>query len=167
MQEFLHVVTYGPNDCRQLGDWHVNNPKQPDSRDPGPPGMPCCFTDKSDALNAVAACRRALKGEFLEQVRPAGRPNVLRRWVSRDHVIWLETISLIRPPPSPKRPPDVEAALECAFDFAQVDGGHHKAWVIDQMVKALTGDGYAAFVARYRDGEDGPETYDWDTGIAP
>lgn len=48
-----------------------------------------------------------------------------------------------------------------------IDGAHHKAWVIDQMVRHLTGDGYAAWVAAARDGEDGPETYSWDEGIAP
>lgn len=58
-------------------------------------------------------------------------------------------------------------ALVCAFSFAQTDGAHHKAWVIDQMVRSLTGDGYAAFVKDYCKGEDGPETYEWDEGIAP
>jgi hypothetical protein len=35
------------------------------------------------------------------------------------------------------------------------------------MVRALTGDGYAAFVAKARAGQDGPETYEWNEGIAP
>jgi len=48
-----------------------------------------------------------------------------------------------------------------------VDGGHHKQWVIDQMVRVLLGDRYEAWVASYKDGIDGPETYDWDEGIAP
>jgi len=46
------------------------------------------------------------------------------------------------------------------------DGGHHKMWVIDQMIRILADD-YEAWVTEYRDGEDGPETYDWDEGIAP
>lgn len=60
-----------------------------------------------------------------------------------------------------------DEALKCAFRFAQTDGAHHKAWVIDQMVRSLTGDGYAAFVKDYCNGEDGPGTYEWDEGIAP
>lgn len=60
-----------------------------------------------------------------------------------------------------------ESALDVAFNYAQIDGGHHKTWVIDQMVRALTGDEYDAWVANYCDGEDGPETYSWDEGIAP
>ena len=62
------------------------------------------------------------------------------------------------------------------------DGAHHKDWVIDQMVRALHGcpfkgepetgqygvnESYLDWVARYQDGENGPETYEWSTGIAP
>lgn len=61
----------------------------------------------------------------------------------------------------------VEMALEIAIRWGGIDGAHHKAWVIDQMVRALTGDRYAAVVADAKSGEDGPETYDWDEGIAP
>jgi hypothetical protein len=60
-----------------------------------------------------------------------------------------------------------EQAVEIAVRWGGIDGGHHKAWVIDQMVRALTGERYATVVAEARDGEDGPETYDWDVGIAP
>jgi hypothetical protein len=76
-------------------------------------------------------------------------------------------------------------------EAGQLDGAHHKMWVIDQMVRALTGcptitktandyrgvpyqyealgesDEYRARIAAYRDGEDGPETYDWDEGVPP
>lgn len=67
------------------------------------------------------------------------------------------------------------------------DGSHHKQFLIDQMVRCLTGcpevrmtnevgrtyvelgesEEYRAFVRRYTAGEDGPDTYEWDTGIAP
>jgi len=63
--------------------------------------------------------------------------------------------------------PQVEEALEIAVRFGGIDGAHHKDWVIDQMVRALTGDRYEALVAEARDGEDGPETYNWEVGIAP
>lgn len=33
----------------------------------------------------------------------------------------------------------VPKALEVASDYGQCDGAHHKMWVIDQMVRALTG----------------------------
>ena len=57
-------------------------------------------------------------------------------------------------------------ALEIARRYGGIDGDHHKAWVIDQMVRALTPN-YRRFVADAKAGEDGPETYTWDTGIAP
>ena len=79
-------------------------------------------------------------------------------------------------------------ALDIALNYSQIDGGHHKAWVIDQMVRALTGsklaegeelwpvgwdemdlskDCYSLFIASHNAGEDGPNTYSWDEGIAP
>ncbi len=85
----------------------------------------------------------------------------------------------------------IERALGYAHRFGQIDGDHHKAWVIDQMVRALTGcpvetrqandsngkpyeykcqggnDEYWTWITGYADGEDGPDTYVWDTGIAP
>lgn len=61
----------------------------------------------------------------------------------------------------------IEHALYVAFNYGQIDGGHHKAWCIDQMVRILTGDGYDHFVQEYKVGDDGPETYEWDIGIAP
>lgn len=58
-------------------------------------------------------------------------------------------------------------ALALAHCYSQTDGSHHKAWVIDQMVRALTGPSYDEWIAAYRAGEDGPETYSWDEGIPP
>lgn len=60
----------------------------------------------------------------------------------------------------------IDSALDLA-SYGQIDGAHHKTWVIDQIVRALTGDNYEAWVADYCNGEDGPDTYEWDEGIAP
>lgn len=68
----------------------------------------------------------------------------------------------------------IKQALKVAFQFGGVDGAHHKTWVIDQMVRALTGctegkktQEYGKFVFDAKNGEDGPNTYDYDEGIAP
>ena len=61
----------------------------------------------------------------------------------------------------------IQAAIDLAVQYGGIDGGHHKAWVIDQMVRTLAGDNYAEVVRKAKDGEDGPETYDWNEGIAP
>ena len=58
-------------------------------------------------------------------------------------------------------------AIEMAISHGGIDGDHHKTWVIDQMVRILAGDKYGDIVAYARDGEDGPDTYEWDEGIAP
>ena len=85
----------------------------------------------------------------------------------------------------------ITEALTYAHKYASIDGSHHKAWVIDQMVRALTGcpvvqvqatdskghqftypaqdkgPEYVEFIRSHNDGEDGPDTYEWDEGIAP
>jgi hypothetical protein len=81
----------------------------------------------------------------------------------------------------------IKKALELA---SNVDGAHHKQWIIDQMVRALTGcplverqsrDGsytyetqgeseeYLAWRRAYEgdEDEDGDHEYEWDEGIAP
>ena len=60
-----------------------------------------------------------------------------------------------------------DKAIEIAVSYGQIDGSHHKTWVIDQMVRVLAGDRYDEIVAQAKAGEDGPDTYEWDTGIAP
>ena len=61
----------------------------------------------------------------------------------------------------------IVAALDIAISYGQIDGAHHKAWTIDQIVRALTGEDYDRVIAEACDGEDGPDTYGWDVGIAP
>jgi len=84
-----------------------------------------------------------------------------------------------------------EKALKYAERFGSVQGDHHRAWVIDQMVRALLGcpmkerkligvNGkvyistsqgesaeYQAWVLAITTGEDGTDTYVWDTGVQP
>lgn len=72
-------------------------------------------------------------------------------------------------------------ALEFASEYAYIDGAHHKQWVIDQMVRALTG---CPMVAKSAvDYKGAPYSYEvqgespeyrefigsesWDEGIAP
>lgn len=58
-------------------------------------------------------------------------------------------------------------ALLIAFQYGNVDGAHHKAWTIDQIVRALTAEDYDAWIASVKNGEDGPATYGWDEGVPP
>ena len=63
----------------------------------------------------------------------------------------------------------INKALKIAKNYSQIDGSHHKEWVIDQMVRALTGSKfeYDTFIRDYKVGEDGLDTYSWSEGIAP
>jgi len=60
-----------------------------------------------------------------------------------------------------------EKVMSLIEQFGGIDGDHHKQWVIDQILRVLTGSGYGAWVAAYCNGEDGPDSYAWDVGIAP
>lgn len=58
-------------------------------------------------------------------------------------------------------------AIDIAITFGGTDGAHHKMWVIDQILRTLAGSEYESIVADAKDGEDGPDTYEWDGGVAP
>ena len=61
----------------------------------------------------------------------------------------------------------IDKALEIAFQYGQIDGSHHRLWVIDQMVRVLS-DYYDTFVKEYEEeDENGEKLYIWDCGITP
>jgi len=85
----------------------------------------------------------------------------------------------------------IDKAIEFAVRFGGIDGDHHKAWVIDQMVRALTGCPMVKYTGKGADGEpytcdiqgesleykqvvadacedgDDPNAYEWEIGIPP
>jgi hypothetical protein len=64
---------------------------------------------------------------------------------------------------------NIQLALNLIERFGGIDGAHHKQWVLDQVVRLLLGteEAYAQWVEEMSDGEDGPNTYEWDVGVAP
>ena len=76
-------------------------------------------------------------------------------------------------------------AIAIIIRFGGIDGSHHKTWVLDQALRALTGcectsrnDGgapegfaknteYEQLIFNSCCGEDGPYTYEHDEGVAP
>jgi len=60
----------------------------------------------------------------------------------------------------------IKTAMDIIEEYGFIDGAHHKQWVLDQIVRVLASD-YERWVDGYCFGEDGPDTYEWDTGIAP
>lgn len=69
--------------------------------------------------------------------------------------------------PLPDEQQRIERAIELASRFGGSDEVHHLRWVIDQMVRELAGERYDQVVASACAGEDGADTWRWDTGIAP
>lgn len=88
-------------------------------------------------------------------------------------------------------PASVRAAITVLMDLGSTDGDHHKQYAMDQTIRILTGcpavqktatdyrgrqyiytglgesELYKRVVAAFENGEDGPQTYSWDEGIAP
>ena len=58
-------------------------------------------------------------------------------------------------------------ALDIAIDYGQIEGDHHKAWVIDQMVRRLAGDEYEQVIREACEYQSVPGTFEWNVGIAP
>ncbi len=57
------------------------------------------------------------------------------------------------------------AALKIIEENGGTDGAHHKQWVLDQVVRAILGDEYDAWIAK--DGRHTGGEYEWDTGMVP
>ena len=78
-----------------------------------------------------------------------------------------------RNPPAarePVKPRDrIDQALYLIDTYGGIEGNCHKTWVLDQVVRFLcvTDKKYQEWVRKHQQGEDGPETYFWETGVAP
>lgn len=81
-----------------------------------------------------------------------------------EHLLTLNIIETLK-----EKDKQIEKVLDLIFEYGQIDGGHHKAWVIDQIVKTLTKDKYDEdeWVKNYVYDEETGDTYSWDKGIAP
>lgn len=96
----------------------------------------------------------------------------------------MTTINVSREASTDELAARIEGALKVAGDDAMYDGEHHKQWVIDQMVRHLTGCPVTELLSKYPDGATGKRyTYEglgeseeyrafvgddaWDEGVAP
>jgi len=58
------------------------------------------------------------------------------------------------------------------IEYGQIDGAHHKTWVLDQVMRVAKGDKYKEFIkwyeyTDYNGNECVEKEYSWDTGTAP
>lgn len=61
----------------------------------------------------------------------------------------------------PLNAPQAKAALAMILLYGGIDGAHHKDWVLDQVVRMLTGTGYEKWV------EEARVDHEYSEGIAP
>ena len=71
----------------------------------------------------------------------------------------------------------LEEVIAVIEQYGGIDGGHHKQWVLDQVVRIALGDKYPQWVIDMEkanpddvlDADDDPDHYysEWDEGIAP
>jgi hypothetical protein len=98
--------------------------------------------------------------------RCSGEPPVIKKsdrqqcsddW--QEHIDWLDAVKA--------HDANTRQAIELIVKYGGIDGAHHKDWVLDQVVRLLAGSEYENVIREAKAGEDGPNTYDWDEGIAP
>lgn len=58
-------------------------------------------------------------------------------------------------------------AVKIAKEYAQIDGEHHKMWVIDQMLRELLSNDYDNWLNDYNQYSRENDYKEWDCGIAP
>ena len=64
----------------------------------------------------------------------------------------------------------INKAITLIIGHSQVEGGHHKLWVIDQVLRVLAGDEYEKVIFIHNMGRvcsDEEEVNMWNCGIAP
>lgn len=100
-----------------------------------------------------------------------------------DRALADDVLRVVRPHLAAEAAGRIARALEFAKS-GTVDGGHHKMWVIDQMVRALTGCPMVELTSRFPDVHGNTYTFEgqgeseqyrdfvnaepgWDEGIAP
>ena len=63
----------------------------------------------------------------------------------------------------------IQSAVALIEEYGGIDGGHHKQWLLDQVMRALLQEQYAAWREEYDNylDEDGNTYSEWDEGVAP
>jgi len=62
----------------------------------------------------------------------------------------------------------IQKAIELLVEYNDIDGAHHKDWVMDQTLRILAGTKYQSVVESACFNDENPdEPYEWEFGIAP
>lgn len=123
--------------------------------------------DVAEALRADEVTPAELSAVFLDAVVPSDVQARTGAEVMRAAVALNEATKRDELPGDASLLDRAAAAVDLITRYGGIDGAHHKTWVMDQVVRCLLGASYPEFVRQACAGEDGPETYTWDEGIAP
>lgn len=97
-----------------------------------------------------------------------GSQPLVRQAFRQVHPDWDDLSDVIDPVEAfiLELPDSIRSAMRILATYGQEDGGHHKAWVIDQTARALLGERYEAFIKLYQGPLNGVR-WTWDEGISP
>ena len=115
-----------------------------------------------DKIEQIEQKRKEWKASY-KKAMSAGKFHQAHSWHCR--VKALDEVLEIIEEPSKKG--KERRVLELIERHGGTDELHHKQWLIDQIARILTGDKYNDWVSDMKSGEDWPESYGWDSGIAP
>lgn len=120
-------------------------------------------------IDVTSKCEVNSFGHIMCEDMNTEHPPFRRRKVQQgdSYVFVIEKLLVDRESVAPTIQDNVNKSLELIRNYGSTDGSHHKDWVLDQVVRSLTGDGYAKWVEETKAGEDGPDTYSYSEGIAP
>lgn len=116
------------------------------------------------------------KGNYASTRRSSPSRRTKKRWTASwgrcDHAPHQTADAVIRQPElwstrelTPQE--RIDAAVALALRFGGIPGDHHRAWVLDQVLRALTGPAYVRHVQEYERTDCDPDAYSWDVGIPP
>lgn len=74
--------------------------------------------------------------------------------------------ALVRVPYPPNLREAIDKIIDLVIDGLGIDGGHHKQWFLEQILRAIVGDEYDRVARELTTGSDGI-VYGWEAGIAP
>lgn len=107
---------------------------------------------------------------FRDQVTKWDGMITVNNWLRYRHQLdeYIHEIQRLRSGRELSAQDRVDEVMALITQYGGIDGEHHKTWVIDQTVRLLVGPKYyPEWVTHHCNGEDGPDSYDWNEGIAP
>ena len=118
-----------------------------------------CETQLNELLEAWDLDEATLNQTDIEAIKHL----LLENQMQQDVIIGYKSTNLDQAVELQQLNEVIEKTVSIAYEYGQIDGDHHKLWVIDQMLRVLLGEDYRDFIEDYEENGE----YKWDIGIAP